>query len=277
MSAKLIPDNFVFTQSNLHTFEYCKFRFYLRYVRELIWPAQLVSDQAYIADQQAGIRFHQLIHQHFLGFELESLRKVAKNDTDPRLAVWLESFLSSPYSNLSGDLYPETSFSCNLNGYTLRAKIDLLQVEKDAIQIYDWKTSRKLPKPEWIKKNVQSQVYPFVIMENFPDHFQKSTHKAITMIYWEANFPHQPIELISTVKELAESKESLTKLIDEIVSLQQEEFVKTADLQKCDWCEYRSYCQRGSKAESTLPEIWLELEETHPTETEDLIEHWEVA
>jgi len=97
------------------------------------------------------------------------------------------------------------------------------------------------------------------------------------MIYWEANFPHQPIELISTVKELAESKESLTKLIDEIVSLQQEEFVKTADLQKCDWCEYRSYCQRGSKAESTLPEIWLELEETHPTETEDLIEHWEVA
>ena len=41
----------------------------------------------------------------------------------------------------------------------------------------------------------------------------------------------------------------ITALIDLILSLETEEFVKTPDIRKCGWCEYRSYCQRGNVAQ----------------------------
>lgn len=275
MNTKLIPEDFVFTQSKLQTYTYCKFRFYLRYLRRLIWPAQLVSDQSYIADQQAGVRFHQLIHQFFIGFDLESIRASASHDQDPRIAEWLENFLSSPYSSLSGDLLPEKSYSFLLDGYRLQAKFDLLQLAQDGIRIYDWKTSRALPKAVWIRKNMQSMVYPLVVRNKFQKELEQIHQQQISMIYWEANFPQEVIEVVSGTTELADYEETLRRLIQEIFSLREEEYSKTPDLQKCNWCEYRSYCQRGKKAGSDIEETWLLLEDDQLTESKELSEPWE--
>ncbi|MBP7213442.1 MAG: PD-(D/E)XK nuclease family protein [Anaerolineaceae bacterium] len=240
----LMSSNFVFSQSSLQTFDYCPRRFYLRYLKKLVWPAQMVSEQNQSKDRDSGVRFHQLIHQYFLGFELETLRKIADYDSDSRMAVWFENFLQSPFAHLPGTLNPESSFKTEIAGYQLIAKVDLLQIHENQIKIYDWKTSQHLPKASNLLKQAQSQVYPLVISRAIEPKSQK-----LSLIYWEANFPDQTIELESNSSDWQKFENDLSNQISEIVSLKEEEFVMTDDKQKCGWCEYRSFCHRAVSAE----------------------------
>jgi len=250
----LIPSNFVFSQSSLQTFDYCPRRFYLRYLKKLVWPAQMVSEQNQSKDRDAGVRFHQLIHQYFLGFELETLRKIADYDSDSRMMAWFENFLQSPFAHLPGNLNPEKSFKTEIAGYQLIAKVDLLQNHDNQIKIYDWKTSQKLPKASSLLKQAQSKVYPLVISKAIAPKIQN-----LCLIYWEANFPNQTIELESNLSDWQKFENELSDQIREIIGLKEEEFVMTDDLQKCGWCEYRSFCHRAVSAEQADEAYDLEI------------------
>lgn len=242
----LIEPTFVFTQSNLQTYRYCRQRFWLRYVRQLIWPAQLSSNQQFALDKEAGSRFHRLVHQHFLGFETSTLRKMAEHDPDSRMILWLDRFLSSPFANLSGMLFPETTFKTRMGENALAAKVDLLQIfSGNQILIYDWKTSSKLPSAKQLKDKLQSKVYPLVISERFKN---SSSIPLIKMIYWEANFPDQPVEIVFQEDDYRLFENEIVEMVLEISNLTEAEFVKTDNLNLCNACEYRSYCGRGDTA-----------------------------
>lgn len=253
----LISSDFTFTQSNMQTFNYCRRRFYLRYIRKLIWPAQLVNDPQYAQDRDAGVRFHQIVHQHFLGLDAALLRKVAEADPDPRLSAWLADFLTSQMPLLDGELFPEALFNTSIANHPLSAKVDLLQIKAGVVKIFDWKTSRQLPNLATLKKQVQSKVYPLVVSRVFSD----NDLDHLTMVYWEANFPEQTIEITSSRVDWQKYEREITTSIDLILSMEAEEFILTPDAHKCAWCEYRSYCQRGKAA--------LNSEELH----EDLIDN----
>ena len=252
--ADLISPDFSFSQSNFQTFTYCRRRFYLRYIKKLIWPAQLVGDDQYIQDRDAGVRFHRLVHQHFLGFDPELLKKVAKADSDHRVAEWFETFLTNPISRLEGKLTPEALYTANLAGHSVSAKVDLLQIDAGKVTIYDWKTSRKLPTVAILQKQAQSKVYPLVVSRVFQKDLAAFKPLLLSMVYWEANFPEQTIVIKSSLPDWEKYETEIAELIDLILSLEKEEFVKTPDIRKCGWCEYRSYCQRGNVAQD-----WEEL------------------
>ena len=245
----LISLDFSFSQSNLQTFTYCRRRFYLRYIKKLIWPAQLVGDDHYTQDRDAGVRFHRLVHQHFLGFDPALLKKVAEADSDHRVADWFKTFLSNPISRLEGKLMPEALYTADIAGHSLSAKVDLLQIDAGTVTIYDWKTSRKLPTLTILQKQAQSKVYPLVVSKVFQKDLAAFKPPLLSMVYWEANFPEQTIVINSSQADWEKYEIEITALIDLILSLETEEFVKTPDIRKCGWCEYRSYCQRGNVAQ----------------------------
>ena len=148
----------------------------------------MVSEQNQSKDRDSGVRFHQLIHQYFLGIELETLRKIANYDSDSRMANWFENFLQSPFAHLPGSLNPESSFKTEIAGYQLIAKVDLLQIHDNQIKIYDWKTSQNYPKPQACSSKLKARLSP--------GHFRAISPKSqkLSLIYWEANFPDQTIE-----------------------------------------------------------------------------------
>lgn len=257
--ANLVSQEFVFSQSNLNTFAYCRRRFYLRYIRQLIWPAQLVSDQQYTLDRDAGLRFHRLVHQYFLGFDIALLRKVAEADPDPNIATWFDTFLSSQMCRLEGKLFPEAQYTTTVAGHSLIAKVDLLQIDSGKVNIYDWKTSKQLPKRHTLQKNLQSKVYPLVISHVFKKDKSGLNLDTLTMLFWEANFPEQTIEINTSQADWKRSEEEITETIHVISSLNEEEFAATPEIRRCLWCEYRSYCHRGAEAQSSeeMQEMYL--------------------
>ena len=268
----MIDPNFVFSQSNLQTFDYCRYRFYLRYVQHLQWPAQISASDDYHNDLEAGTFFHQLIHQHFLGFERELLLEQARNYPDARLIGWLSAFFQSPYANLTGKLYPETAFTTQKGSHLISAKVDLLQLTDNGdITIYDWKTSRKAPSIPHLKGRFQSKVYPLIVSNRLN---KLADPMPISMVYWEANFPDKPITFIFSETDIAIIEKELLVKMNEIKSLSEQDFVLTDDIRRCAWCEFRSFCDRGVNAAMNLPDSELELSEYKQEIPEDDPQPW---
>ena len=252
----ILPVGFVFHQSNLQAFQNCRFSFLLRYVRKLPWPAPLAARTiGFEKDLLAGSTLHALIHQYFLGIDPETLISCAKNYPDHRVAVWFTNFLTSPYAKTLTAQFSEYTQQITLDGNLLLAKFDLISYEDGKIQICDWKTSQVLPKRQFLQDRVQTMVYALVaaLTQSLPS-------QSITMHYWEAGFPDQPIIFEITDAQLQRYEASITELISCIRSIPLEQFERTTDLRKCSYCEYQSYCLRiGSPADEESFHDWLEI------------------
>ena len=252
----LLPAGFVFHQSNLQAFQNCRFSFLLRYVRKLPWPAPLAArTSSFEKDLFAGSTLHALIHQYFLGIDPETLDSCARNYPDSRVEDWFNNFLSGPYARRVPAQFPEFTQQITLHGSLLLAKFDLLTYDNNEVKICDWKTSRGLPRRQFLQDRIQTKVYSLVAARS-----QMQGSRLVTMHYWEASYPDQPIIFEFDDSLLNQSQETIIDLITCIRSLSVEQFERTAEPKKCSYCEYQSYCSRsGSVADEETYHDWFEI------------------
>lgn len=241
----LLPETFTFTQQKLQDYVDCKRRFFLRHITNLEWPAiesEPIREQEELI--QLGTRFHLLCQQAFAGVPIESLSLTAES---PELAVWWQNFLVLEFFSTPRDYAAEKMVSIPFAGFRLAAKYDLLFNEPSGkIIIYDWKTSQHQPKRQTLLERMQSMVYPLVA--------GKGESVEIEMVYWYPSFPETPIRFTSTPAQRAVDATFLESLVVECTEMNEDDFVKTNQERKCQFCRYRSLCDRGitaGKASST--------------------------
>jgi CRISPR/Cas system-associated exonuclease Cas4 (RecB family) len=248
------------SQSSLQDYMDCAQRFKLRYLDRLSYPA--VETEPALENekhQQEGEYFHRLVQQHLIGIPAEQIAKFA-NTTN--LQRWWENFQSSKdlsglrevvskrtagSRNLTG-LYPESTLSAPLGNYRLLAKYDLIAVQNEKVVIYDWKTYRKRPRNEWLAARMQTRVYQALLVKagahlNNGIPFEP---EQIEMIYWFADFPNEPAQFAYTSAQFKRDWDLLLKLSEEVATASS--YPLTEDRQKCLYCTYRSYCERGIRA-----------------------------
>jgi CRISPR/Cas system-associated exonuclease Cas4 (RecB family) len=239
----------ILSQSSLQDYMDCAQRFKLRYLDRLSYPA--VETEPTLENekhQQEGEYFHRLIQQHLIGIPAEQIAKFANT---VNLQRWWENFQASKdLTDLrnSANLYPEATLSAPLGKYRLLAKYDLIVVENGKATIYDWKTYRKRPRNEWLAARMQTRVYQALLV-NAGAHLNNGKPfepEQIEMIYWFADFPNDPARFAYTSAQFKRDWDSLLKLSEEIASAPS--YPLTEDRQKCLYCTYRSYCERGIQA-----------------------------
>lgn len=247
-----IPIDFDFTQSNLQDYVDCAYRFYLRYIMHIKWPALLVDDAfEFEARAQTGARFHRLIQQYLSGVPEGRITDMAIADPTPEVSAWWHGFLTHVPPLLTGKRFVETTLSAILNGYRLIAKYDLVMVgEEEELIIFDWKTTQRQPKKETLLKRIQTRLYPLVLTLSGHDlnNGQPVPPEKIRMNYW---FSSQPESLVSTHYDpdtFLRDQAYFSNLIDEIHKKKPADFLRTDDLKKCRYCVYRSHCDRGIQA-----------------------------
>lgn len=262
-----LPEDFSFSQANLQDFADCEFRFYLRYIRKLEWPA-VESEPVRLHEEkmELGYQFHRMVQQYFSGIEPGILQE---SITDPDLAFWWESFLTMQLKDQPGLSYAEKLLSVPFHGYRLLAKYDLLILEETGkATIYDWKTSQLKPNRITLHNKIQSRVYPMVLflLGKEPHHFSVQTPDAIDMTYWFPQFPYDPVQFTYSQDQFEEDTRLLTGMVESILSKTEDRFQKTEDDRKCAYCCYRSLCERGISAGLAT----LEEPEISPQDLEDL-------
>ena len=235
------------SQSSLQDYVDCSLRFKLRYLDRLSYPA-LESEPALENEQhqQQGEYFHRLVQQHLIGISPEQITKLANT---PNLERWWSNWQEfSKQQDLGGTIYPEITLSAPLGKYRLVAKYDLITVHDGKATIYDWKTYRKRPRNEWLSARMQTRVYRAMLVQAGA-HLNKGQlfdPEQVEMIYWFADFPNEPARLEYTSAQYKRDWDLLLKLADEVGSASS--YPRTEDRQKCAYCTYRSYCERGVRA-----------------------------
>lgn len=267
-----MPDQLTtLSQSSLQDYHDCPRRFELRYLQRLAYPA-IETEPALENEkhQQEGEYFHRLVQQHLIGISAEQIGKLANTDN---LQRWWENYLNA--ADLGGlgdlrDLYPEVALSAPLGKFRLVAKYDLIAVDKNKVTIYDWKTYRKRPKNEWLHVRWQTRVYRALLVQAgaYLNNGKPFEPEQIEMIYWFADFPAEPARFVYKTDQYKRDWDSLTRLSEEITSASSGSttlttgFPLTDDVSKCNYCPYRSYCNRGVRAgDAADSELETEAEE----------------
>ncbi|HEY9527585.1 MAG TPA: PD-(D/E)XK nuclease family protein [Anaerolineales bacterium] len=237
------------SQSSLQDYMDCAQRFKLRYLDRLSYPAaETEPTLENEKHQQEGEYFHRLIQQHLIGIPAEQISKFANT---PNLQRWWENFQNTrelkDLRTLSG-LYPESTLSAPLGKHRLLAKYDLIAVQDGQAVIYDWKTYRKRPRNEWLSARMQTRVYRALLVKAGAhlNHGRPFEPEQIEMVYWFAEFPEEPVKLPYTSAQFQRDWDTLLKLSEEVASASS--YPLTEDRQKCLFCTYRSYCERGVRA-----------------------------
>jgi hypothetical protein len=235
-----------FDQSKLQDFADCPRRFYLKYIRQLHYPApESAPLREFETHMEQGAQFHQLVHQHQIGISAEALEETIPDD---QVGDWWDNYIAHALTNLPARRYPEITLSVPLAGRRLVAKYDLLALGDNRAVIMDWKTALRRPKRETLERRLQTIVYPYVLA-NAGAHLNKGqplAPEAISMVYWFAEFPQQPEIFIYSADQFAKDGAALESMAADI--LRRTEFELTADLSRCRFCTYRSLCERGVKA-----------------------------
>lgn len=248
------------SQSSLQDYMDCARRFKLRYLDRLSYPAaETEPTLENEKHQQEGEYFHRLVQQYLIGIPAEQIAKFANS---ANLQRWWENFQNA--TDLTGlhteppkqsegttDLagwYPEATLSAPLGKHRLLAKYDLIAIHHGKAIIYDWKTYRKRPRNEWLSARMQTRVYRALLVQagahlNGGKAFEP---EQIEMIYWFADFPEDSARFPYTSVQFQRDWDTLLKLSEEVASTSS--YPLTEDRQKCLFCTYRSYCERGIRA-----------------------------
>jgi len=249
-----LPDTFQFSQHSLQDYTDCPRRFQLRYLLRVSWPAIKAEPIAELERHaQLGQRFHRMAHQHTLGIPA---KRVEGSLDDEDLRRWWHNFLTAPPRNLpTGIRRAEVSLSASLAGYRLTARYDLLAADPgERLVIVDWKARPRPKNTKHLLTRLQSVVYPYVLVEAGEtfNGDQPVQPERVTMIYWFADAPDDPLTLAYDVARHATNQDLLVALMCEIDARCDENleiWPLTDNVDRaCKFCSYRSLCNRGSVA-----------------------------
>ncbi len=257
-----LPDTFAFSQSSLQAFEDCQRRFWLAYVEQLPWPAvEATPVQEHEQLMRLGSRFHLLVERSEIGMDSEQIL----TGLTPPLDGWFDAYLRHRPADLPDDhVEVERVLSIpfvSANGrFRLAAKYDLIaaddpESENSRVTIVDWKTSRHRADPGSLRRRLQSIVYPYVLVEASRQlAWGPIAPEQVAMTYWFTAAPGQPIVLGYDQAQHDANRVRLQQILDAILDGRAEaDFPKVIDVEInrkrfCNYCVYRSRCNRGSEA-----------------------------
>jgi hypothetical protein len=244
----LNPD-FIFSANSMQDYLDCPRRFELKYLFKQAWPAIESKPVLELEHrQQLGNQFHQLVHQYLTGIP-ENILSATVSDAD--LDAWFRNFLEFIKPSKYDPCFTEFPLRMAINGFQVMSVYDLLGVSTEGIlQILDWKTGEHLPKKENLAKRVQTILYPYMVLEcmgSFLPQRQFSPEQ-IQMTYWFAVHPGKEITYTHDKDTHHSSEDFLTHLISEIQSKEPGSFDCTQNTHLCNFCVYRSLCERGKIA-----------------------------
>lgn len=247
-------NKFIFSQHNLQDFVDCPRRFELKYLMRLNWPSPISNPiQQHQQWTDRGTTFHSLAHAFFCGISKDQILSSIRDNYIKNWFINFTEFLDK--FNNSFFWWSEKKFNSKFYGFTFTSIFDAITcLEDGSLLILDWKTSKKIPRKEYMAATIQTILYPCILYSNQAAvEKQVSTPiKQLEMIYWFSEFPDQPIKFEFSQKEIELNTTKLSDLALKISQLKLGEFKLTDDLKKCSFCIFRSLCNRGSIAGNLL-------------------------
>ena len=248
-----------FSQSALGTYQNCHLKFRRRYIEGLYWPGAWSLDDAGKVSMEQGRLFHLLAQRLYSVSESQTL---VQNLPEP-LQRWFDSLVDFRPPEPGSLLLPEQELRLQTPELRLVAKYDLLYLRPDGKAIiYDWKTTGKPPKREYLERHLQTIVYRYVLCAAGEgcSPYGKVVPENVTSIYWNPQYPLSYIAMPYSTPQFHKDEKFLKALVREIGEREFGMFLATTDERRCHHCEYSPICQGERAGEVEIEEDDLDLD-----------------
>ncbi|GEM_PF-1098671 len=256
------------SQSQIQDFQFCHRKYYLAHVRRLAWPAPITpSFRKMEENMRQGKAFHLFVHRY-----LQNILPENGQPVDPAIQKWVDNFKAHHPLPAKAQIFTEKEVTTVLGDTIWIGDFDVLAVQPDRIQIFDWKTSEKPGDPLRLKNSPQTRLYLFLLLKNL-NRFTRSRLNAenLEMIYWYPNAPLASVRIAYSNEKAQQDESYLQRISAQLSSDQAEDYLETDDRQKCSYCRYQKFCYPETVfdlEDAADPDIDWELPETM-LETED--------
>lgn len=236
-------DYFLFTQHSLATFQNCPLKFKKRYLESLRWDSS--PDESVQSSLEKGRLFHLLAQRYFLGIDCAP---VDYHSDWEEVKRWLGALKDTFKLRPNITYLPEYKLRMSRGILKLEANFDLLIVEGDHVEIWDWKTHGNVRRgrqaeEKKLKEALQTMVYMFVLGELYPIVTGKEPDiNKITMCYWQP----EPAGIIAKIEYSSSLHEKFRRKlefrINEILDYDYSNFHKEQYTKHCPFCEFNWFC-----------------------------------
>ncbi|TSC95681.1 MAG: hypothetical protein Athens101410_437 [Parcubacteria group bacterium Athens1014_10] len=145
----------------------------------------------------------------------------------------LKNFYKELEKKMPKPRFLEIPFSFKLGQYTIKGAMDRVdEIENNKLEIIDYKTGSAPKTNLTLENKEQLLIYQLAGQEIFREKVGK-----LTFYYLEAN---KPFSFLGTGGELAEIKNKIMKIIEEI---QKSDFHAAPNIQKCKFCDFKEICE----------------------------------
>jgi hypothetical protein len=243
-----MSDMIVLSRGKLAAFQACPRRFYLRYQRQMAWPAPPLDGTTAVAIQQ-GAQFHQLLQRRFLDLPLAD-----DLAADEQLADWHAIFQRhGPKLPPDGRRYVEFTLTAPLGDCLLTGRFDLLLLTADRAHIYDWKTERRPRSAVALREDLQTRLYLALLYEGASALDVDLPPEKIQLTYWYVHAPDSPVTFTYSAAWHSENWAYLQRLAAQVAAAQRaDQWPLTDNWEECRRCAYAAYCGREGSADQLL-------------------------
>ena len=145
-------------------------------------------------------------------------------------------------------------------GNIITAKYDLIIIDENSIEVWDWKTENVKLEYIKVKDRIQTVVYMFLAKEAVCKIFNLNIdYNNIKMKYYQPQYDDIPIEIIYNERQHELNKSNIIRYIDMINNTNYEkndnykyELIKND--KHCSFCEFNKLCNRQDVVYSMLEE-----------------------
>ena len=206
---------FLYSQNSLNTFKSCPLKFKYKYIDNINWRFDSIESRDYYEGLKSGSEFHLL---------------------------WIEKIKDIIYIDESKIYLPEYEVRIKIGENYLTAKYDLVIIDDNSIEIWDWKTESQNSSYKNIENRMQTIVYMYLAKEVIQKIYNLNIDtENISMKYFRLKIDNYPITVKYNKEKHLKSKYIIESFINNISNLDFDGYIQK-NKNHCKYCEFNKLC-----------------------------------
>ncbi|MEF9991734.1 MAG: PD-(D/E)XK nuclease family protein [Romboutsia sp.] len=231
---------FCYSQNSINTYKSCPMKFKYKYIDKINWKHDDIESRSYYEGLELGRDFHLMCERYFNNIPIGIYIDADKPDENKiKFKKWINK-VQKLIPIKEGSIYlPEYEIRYNLDGYNIQAKYDLVIIDDNNIEIWDWKTESRKIDYKNVENRIQTIVYMFLATEVIPrlENINIDSEK-ICMKYYQPEFDNEAISISYSDEKHILNKNKILSYIKMTV----ENNYDNKNKNHCKYCEFNKLC-----------------------------------
>lgn len=237
-------NKFIYSQNSINTYKSCPIKFKYKYIDKINWKFDDIGSREYYEGLKLGREFHLICERYFSNIPLG-----IDDKNKDKFGGYIDKIKALIPINEESIYLPEYEIRYKLNEDIIIAKYDLIIINQDNIEIWDWKTENKKINYKNVESRMQTIVYMLLAKEVIPKIYNLNINaENFKMKYYQPEFDDKPITINYTEDKHNVNKEKIKEYIEMIKETKYSEedkefrFELIKNNKHCKFCEFNKLC-----------------------------------